>query len=411
MKLMRDIRDFRRDFPILEQRMNDRPLIYLDSAATSQKPLAVIEALDHYYREYNANVHRGVYALSERATAAYESARRKVASFIGAPQAEEVVFVRNTTEAINLVAHSWGRKFLSASDAVVLTEMEHHSNIVPWQMLQRQIGFELRYMRIADDGTLDLSELDRLLDGAKLVAFTHISNVLGTINPVRQIADAAHAVGATVLVDGAQATLHLPLNVAELGCDLYAFSGHKMCGPTGIGALWGRMDVLEAMDPFLGGGEMIETVTLEGTTYAAVPARFEAGTPAIAEAIALGAACDYLRAVGLERIAAYEHDMTQYGLTQIGSIPGVRLLGHAPERGSVFAFVVEGIHAHDMASLLDSFGIAVRAGHHCAQPLGRRFRVASTARASTAFYNVPEEIDALVRGIYEAKEVFGHVRP
>jgi cysteine desulfurase/selenocysteine lyase len=299
---------------------------------------------------------------------------------------------------------------LRPGDAVVLTEMEHHSNIVPWQLLQRQIGFELRYVRVADDGTLDLSNLDRLLDGAKLISFVHISNVVGTVNPVADIAAAAHTVGAVVLVDGAQATLHIPLDVQALGCDFYAISGHKMCGPTGIGALWGRMDLLEAMDPFLGGGEMIETVTLEGSTYAPPPHKFEAGTPAISEAIALGAAVDYLRDVGMDKIAAYEHELTRYSLEQLGTIPGVHVIGHAPERGSVFAFTVEGIHPHDLASLLDAHGVAIRAGHHCAQPLGRRFRVPATARASAAFYTIPEEIDALVQALHAAKEVFGHVR-
>lgn len=407
---MHDLREYRGDFPILTQVIGDKPLVYLDNAATSQKPQVVINTLGHYYAEYNANVHRGVHTLSERATAAYEAARRKVAAFIHAPHAEEVIFTRNTTEAINLVAHGWGRRFLRPGDAVVLTEMEHHSNIVPWQLLQRQIGFELRYIHVADDGTLDLSNLDRLLEGAKLISFVHISNVLGTVNPVADIAAAAHTVGAAVLVDGAQATLHLPLDVQALGCDFYAISGHKMCGPTGVGALWGRMDLLEAMDPFLGGGEMIETVTLEGSTYAPPPHKFEAGTPAISEAIALGAAVDYLRDVGMDKIAAYEHELTRYGLEQLGTIPGIHVIGHAPERGSVFAFTVEGIHPHDLASLLDAHGVAIRAGHHCAQPLGRRFRVPATARASAAFYTIPEEIDALVQALHAAKEVFGHVR-
>jgi cysteine desulfurase / selenocysteine lyase len=404
------MRDVRRDFPILNTTVHDKPLVYLDNAATSQKPTAVIDALDHYYRESNANVHRGLHTLSEKATAAYEDARRKVAHFIHAARPEEVVFVRNTTEGINLVAHGWARKFLKAGDVVLLTEMEHHSNIVPWHMLRDQIGISLRFLRVQDDGTLDLSDLDAALDGVKLVSFMHASNVLGTINPVRQIADAAHAVGAKVLVDGAQGVLQMPVDVGALGCDWYAFSGHKLCAPTGIGALWARYDLLEAMDPFLGGGDMIESVRLEGSTWAAPPAKFEAGTPAISEAIGLGAAVEYLTSIGMEAIQAEDAALTAYALERLASVPGLRLLGSAPQRGPVFAFTLQGIHPHDLSALLDEDGIAIRAGHHCAQPLGRRFGIPASARASLAFYNVPQEIDALVTALCSAREMFANVR-
>lgn len=400
------MRNVRADFPILNQTVHGHPLVYLDNAATSQKPQAVIDAQAAYYRTINANVHRGIHALSEAATHAYEEARRKVAAFIHAPQTEEVIFTRNTTEGINLVANAWGRKFLKAGDAVLLTVMEHHSNLVPWQILRDQLGIEVRYLPVHDDGTLDLSDLERRLDGVKLVSFVHASNVLGTINPVRQIADAAHAAGAVVLVDGAQALLHLPVDVQALGCDFYAFSGHKMCGPTGIGVLWGRMALLEAMNPFLGGGDMIVKVELERVTYAEPPAKFEAGTPPIAEAITLGAAVDYLNRVGMAEIAAYEHDLTAYALGKLREVEGLRLLGNAPERGAVFAFTLGNIHAHDLSTLLDERGIAIRAGHHCAQPLGKRFGVPASARASLAFYNQPDEVDALIDGLHHALEVF-----
>ncbi|MBE0690708.1 MAG: SufS family cysteine desulfurase, partial [Anaerolineae bacterium] len=343
---MRDLREYRRDFPILQMQVNDKPLVYLDNAATSQKPLPVLETLDTYYRTYNANVHRGLHTLSEQATLAYETARRKVAAFLNAPKAQGVIFTRNTTESINLVAHAWGRKFLKSGDVVLLTEMEHHSNIVPWQLMSQQLGFQIRYLTVRQDGTLDLSDLDQKLDGVKMVGLTHISNVVGTINPVAQIAAAAHRVGARILVDGAQATLHIPVDVQALDCDFYVFSGHKTCAPTGIGVLWGRVDLLEAMDPFLGGGEMIESVTLEKTTYAPPPNKFEAGTPAIAEAIALGAAIDYLTGIGMERIAEYDEILSSYAVERLGSVPGVRILGSAPQRSSAFAFTVEGIHPH-----------------------------------------------------------------
>jgi cysteine desulfurase/selenocysteine lyase len=404
------MRDVRRDFPILSRTVHGKPLVYLDNAATSQKPTAVIDALDRYYRESNANVHRGLHTLSEAATAAYEDARRKVARFVHAARPEEIVFVRNTTEGLNLVAHGWARKFLKAGDVVLLTEMEHHSNIVPWHILRDRMGITLRFLRVQDDGTLDLSDLDRALEGVRLVSFTHASNVLGTINPVRQIADAAHAVGAKVLVDGAQGVLQMPVDMQALGCDWYAFSGHKLCAPTGIGALWGRYDLLEAMDPFLGGGDMIESVRLEGSTWAEPPARFEAGTPAISEAVGLGAAVDYLCSIGMAEIQAEDARLTAYALERLPQVPGLRLLGSAPQRGPVFAFTLQGIHPHDLSALLDEDGIAIRAGHHCAQPLGRRFGVVASARASLAFYNVPEEIDALVTALMGAREMFANVR-
>ena len=404
------MREIRRDFPILDTLAHGKPLIYLDNAATSQKPTTVIEALDRYYRETNANVHRGLHTLSEKATAAYEDARRKVAHFIHAAHISEVVFTRNTTEGINLVAHGWARKFLNAGDVILLTEMEHHSNIVPWHILRDERGIVLRFLRVQDDGTLDLSDLDAMLEGVKLVALTHASNVLGTINPVRQIADAAHAVGAYVLVDGAQGVLQMPVDVQALGCDWYAFSGHKLCAPTGIGVLWGRRELLEAMNPFLGGGDMIENVRLEGSTWAEPPARFEAGTPAISEAVGLGAAVDYLTAIGMDVIAAEDARLTAYALSKLADIPGLRLLGSAPQRGPVFAFTLDGIHPHDLSALLDEDGIAIRAGHHCAQPLGRRFGVPATARASLAFYNDETEIDALCTALVRAREMFTHVR-
>jgi cysteine desulfurase/selenocysteine lyase len=404
------MRAVRHEFPILQQTVHGKPLVYLDNAATSQKPQAVIDAFDTYYRTMNANVHRGIHALSEAATDAYEAARRKIATFIHAWQPEEIIYTRNTTEGINLVANGWGRKFLKAGDAVLLTVMEHHSNIVPWQMLRDQIGIEVRYIPVNDDGTLDLSDLDRLLAGVKLMSFTHASNVVGTINPVRQLADAAHAAGAVVLVDGAQAMMQMPVDVQALGCDFYAFSGHKMCGPTGIGVLWGRMALLEAMNPFLGGGDMIERVQLEKVVYAAPPAKFEAGTPAIGEAIVLGAAVDYLSSVGMDNIAAYDQGLTDYALERLPAVPGLRLLGSAPERGAVFAFTLEGVHPHDLSTLLDEQGVAIRAGHHCAQPLGKRMGVPASARASLAFYNETHEIDTLVNALMHAREVFGYVR-
>ncbi len=406
---MIDLSRYRKDFPILNQRVRGKPLVYLDNAATSQKPLAVIEAIRQYYMEYNANVHRGLHTLSEKATTEYERAREKIAGFIHAPAAHEIIFTRNTTESINLVAYAWGRKFLRSGDVVVLTEMEHHSNLVPWHLLSSTIGIELRFIPVTPKGELALDALDALLQGAKLVSLTHMSNVLGTINPVQEIVRRAHANGAKVLVDGAQAVPHLPVNIQELGCDFYAFSGHKMCGPTGVGVLWARSEILEAMDPFLGGGEMIKEVFLDRSTYAEIPHKFEAGTPNIAQAIALGVAVDYLSRVGMENIARHEQEMANLAIEKLQEVKGLRIFGAAERRGAAISFEIEGIHPHDLATILDQEGVAIRAGHHCAQPLMRKFNVQSTARASFYFYNVPEEINILVEALMKAKRLFGHV--
>lgn len=403
-----DLARIRDDFPILRREEYGRPLAYLDSAASSQKPEPVIAALDEYYRGYNANVHRGVYRLSEEATEALERARGIVARFINAPSAREVVWTRNTTEAINLVAQSWGRANLGPGDRVLLTEMEHHSNLVPWQMVAAATGAELDFLPIDGAGRLALDDLERQLVGTRLVALTHMSNVLGTINPVAEVAAAARRAGALTLVDAAQSVPHFPVDVQALGVDFVAFSGHKMCGPTGIGVLWGRRELLRAMPPFLGGGSMIKTVTLRETTYADPPARFEAGTPAIGEAIALGVAANYLQDVGMEAIHAAERDLTMYAMSKLGEIPGVQLYGPpAAERGGVIAFNVGAIHPHDIAAVLDRHGVAVRAGHHCCQPLMERLDVAATVRASLYLYTTAGEIDRLVEGIEAAKRIFG----
>jgi len=402
--------EVRRDFPLLQRSVDGKPLVYLDSAATSQKPRVVLEALQRYYEEYNANVHRGLYRIAERATLAYEEARAKVAAFIGAPP-EELIFTRGTTEAINLVAYSYGDAFVRPGDEILVTEMEHHSNLVPWQLLAQRRGARLRFVRVRpEDGTLDLDSLDRCLtERTRVVAVTHQSNVVGTINPVRDIAERAHAVGAVVLVDGAQSVPHMPVRVQDLGCDFLAFSGHKMCGPTGIGALWGRRELLEAMPPFHGGGEMIERVELETSTYKDPPHRFEAGTPNIADAIALGVAVDYLQAVGMDAVRAHEEALVRYALAQLAEVKGLRLYGpRDPElRGGAVAFSLEGVHPHDVAQVLDGEGVCVRAGHHCAQPLHRALGVAATARASVYLYNTPEDIDALVRGLERVRAFFG----
>ncbi len=402
--------DVRADFPLLQRSVDGKPLVYLDSAATSQKPRTVLEALQRYYEEYNANVHRGLYRIAERATLAYEEARAKVAAFVGA-RPEELVFTRGTTEAINLVAYAWGDAFVRAGDEVLVTEMEHHSNLVPWQLLAQRRGARLRVLRVRpEDGTLDLDALDRLLtERTRIVAVAHQSNVVGTINPVRDICERAHAAGAVVLVDGAQSVPHMPVRVEELGCDFLAFSGHKMCGPTGIGALWGRRELLEAMPPFHGGGEMIERVELERSTYKDPPHRFEAGTPNIADAIALGVAVDYLQAVGMEGVREHEKALVRYALAQLAEVRGVRVYGPKdPElRGGALAFTLEGVHPHDVAQVLDEQGVCVRAGHHCAQPLHRVLGLAATARASVYLYNTPEDIDALVRGLERVRAFFG----
>ncbi|MBO9343817.1 MAG: cysteine desulfurase, partial [Roseiflexus sp.] len=393
-----DIVTLRREFPILNQAVNGKTLAFLDSAASSQKPRRVIDCLEDYYRRYNANVHRGIYRLSEEATFAFERARGKVARFINARSQREIVFVRNTTEAINLVARSWGDANLREGDRILLSIMEHHSNLVPWQMLAQRTGAKLEFLPIDGEGRLALDNLDAQLEGVRLVAITQQSNVLGTINPVAEIAQRAHAVGALVLVDGAQSVPHMPVDVQALDIDFLAFSGHKMCGPTGIGVLWGRRAILEQMPPFLGGGSMIKVVGLHESTYADVPARFEAGTPAIAEAIALGEAVDFLQEIGMDRIYAHERELLGYALERLTEVEGLRVYGPTTTemRGGAVSFTLDGVHPHDVAAVLDGEGIAVRAGHHCAQPLHAHYDIPATTRASFYLYNIPEEIDRLV---------------
>lgn len=399
----------RADFPILSREAHPGvPLTFLDSGASSQKPESVIAAMDAYYRRHHANVHRGIHVLAEEATALYEGSRDKVQRFINASTREEVIFTRNATEAINLVAYSWARANLKVGDRIVLTEMEHHANLVPWQILAGQIGVELDYVPVTDDGMLDLDAYARLLSREpKLVAFTHMSNVLGTINPVESLAAQAHAVGAKVLVDGAQSVPHLPVDVQALGADFLAFSAHKMCGPTGIGVLWARQELLEAMPVFMGGGDMIRKVTLAGFKPNELPYKFEAGTPAIAEAVGLGAAVDYLTGLGMPAVAAHEREMIAYALERLEEVPGVRVYGPPADRkGGVAAFTLEGVHPHDIAQVLDRDGVAVRAGHHCAQPLHERFDLAATARASFYLYNTREDVDRLVVSLYRVKQLF-----
>ncbi|MBK9941071.1 MAG: cysteine desulfurase [Kouleothrix sp.] len=403
-----DVLALRREFPILQQQVNGKPLAFLDSAASSQKPRCVIACLDEYYERYNANVHRGVYKLSEEATFAFERARGKVARFIGAHSPKEIVFTRNTTEAINLVARAWGDANLRAGDRILLTVMEHHSNLVPWQQLAQRSGAQLEFLPIDGDGRLVLDDLDRQLAGVKLVALTHQSNMLGTINPLREITARAHAAGALVLADGAQSVPHMPVNVAELGIDFLAFSGHKMCAPTGIGVLWGRRQLLEAMPPFLGGGSMIRTVTLHEATYADIPARFEAGTPAIGEAIALGEAIDFLTGIGMDKIFAHEQHLLAYALERLAEIGGLRVYGPptTSARGGAVSFTLDGVHPHDIAAVLDGEGLAVRAGHHCCQPLHALLDIPATARASFYLYNIPEEVDRLAQALEKARKLF-----
>lgn len=405
-----DVAALRQDFPALHQEVNGKPLVYLDNAATSQKPQAVLDALSSYYRNDNANVHRGIHELSRRATDAYEDARVKVARFIGAADPAELVWTRGTTEGINLVANAWGSHNVRQGDEILLSVMEHHSNLVPWQLLARRTGATLRYLEIDDEGRLILDDLDRLLtERTKLVAVTHVSNALGTINPVREIVAAARAVGAAVLLDGAQGAVHTRLDVQALGADFYAFSGHKMCGPTGIGVLWGRRALLDAMEPWQGGGEMIEFVERDMSTWAEVPHKFEAGTPNIAGAIGMGAAVDYLSAVGMDAIAAHERELVTYALDRLGTIPGVRIYGppSPDERSAVVSFTLGDAHPHDISTILDSEGIAVRAGHHCAQLVMRRYGLAATARASFYLYNTRDEVDKLADGLEAVRAIFG----
>jgi cysteine desulfurase/selenocysteine lyase len=403
-----DVARIRADFPILSQTTRGgHPLVYLDNAATSQKPRQVIEAVSRFYGSENANIHRGVYGLSEQATASFDAARATVARFLGAASPSEIVFTRGTTEAINLVAQSWGRTNLRPGDEVLVTGMEHHSNLVPWQMVCGQTGARLRAVPITDRGELDLDAFDRLLgERTRLLAVGHVSNALGTVNPVRELAARAHARGALVLVDGAQSAPHLPVNMADLACDFFAFSGHKLYGPTGVGVLYGRAEVLAAMPPWQGGGDMIEQVTLEASTWAAPPARFEAGTPPIAQVIGLAAAIEYLEGLGPARIAVWEGELLGLATARVGQLPGVRLVGTAADKAAVLSFLLEGVHPHDLGTVLDDEGVAVRAGHHCAQPVMARFGIPATVRASFAFYNTPDEIEALVRGVERAGKVF-----
>jgi cysteine desulfurase / selenocysteine lyase len=408
MKL--NITEIRKDFPILERELRAGVrLTYLDSTATSQKPLSVIDAMNDYYRCSNANIHRGVHALAEEATTLYEGAREKIAKFINASSSREIIYTRNTTESINLVAYSWARANLKQGDLVILTEMEHHSNLVPWHMLQAERGIELDFISVTEDGLLDLEMYKTLLSRRpKLVSFTHMSNVLGTINPAAKIIRLAHEARAIVLVDGAQSVPHLKVDMQALDADFYAFSAHKMCGPTGIGALYGKSALLESMPPFLGGGDMIKEVKLRSFRPNTLPHKFEAGTPAIAEAIGFGVAVDYLTKIGMENIAAHEHEITEYALERLEEIPGVKLFGpSADKKGGVAAFTLEGVHPHDVAQILDRDGIAVRAGHHCAQPLHEKFGIPATSRASFYLYNTKDEVDLLVNGIYKVKEMFG----
>ncbi|HOB73286.1 MAG TPA: cysteine desulfurase [Phycisphaerae bacterium] len=403
-----DVEKIRQDFPILQQRINGRPLAYLDNAATTQKPRAVIDALQHYYARDNANIHRGVHELSVRATEGYERARTIVQRFLNAADPREIIFTRGTTEAINLVAASYGRKHIGPGDEIIVSAMEHHSNIVPWQLLCEQTGARLRVIPINDDGEILLDAYDALLTPrTRLVAVVHLSNVLGTINPVHEIIQRAHRHGVPVLVDGAQSAAHLPVDVQALDCDFYAFSGHKVFGPTGIGVLYGKAALLREMPPYQGGGDMISRVSFEGTTYKDIPYKFEAGTPNIAGVIGLGVALEYVNRIGLERIAAYEHELLDYATRSLLAIPQVRLIGTAKAKASVLSFVLAGAHPHDIGTILNQMGVAIRTGHHCAQPVMDRFGVPATARASLAFYNTTADIDALVAGIHKVLEVFG----
>ena len=406
-----DIDRVRADFPVLQQMHHDDvPLIFLDNAASSQKPSMVIDAMQTYYETYHANVHRGIHKLSEQATEAYEQARKKMKAFINADNHREVLYTRGTTESINLVVQTWGRANLTEGDVVLSTVMEHHANIVPWQMLASEKGFQVKYIPVLDDGTLDMAAYRQLLadEPVKMVAVVHSSNVLGTVNPVQEMAQLAHSAGALILVDGAQSVPHMPVDVQALDCDFFAFSGHKMAGPTGIGILYGKRDLLEAMPPFLGGGDMISRVTLDGSSWNDLPYKFEAGTPSIAEGIGLGYAVDYLSALGMENVHQYERMITEYALARLADVQGVTVYGpqNPDQKGAVAAFTVDGIHAHDVAQMLDADGIAVRAGHHCAMPLHDRFNTHATARASFYIYNTFDEVDRLVDALEKAKTTF-----
>ena len=402
-----DVQRIRADFPVLQQTVNGKPLIYLDNSASSQVPQVVIDRGSIYLEQEHSNIHRGVHYLSQKATTAYEGAREKVKRFINARDVRECIFVRGATEGINLVMYGYGRKFIGAGEEIIISAMEHHANIVPWQMLCEEKGARLRVIPMNDAGELLLDEYDGLLnERTKFVSIMHVSNALGTINPIKEMIAQAHKYGVPVLIDGAQAAPHMPVDVQELDCDFYAFSGHKMFAPTGSGIVYGKLELLDKMNPFQGGGDMIKTVTFEKTTYADPPNRFEAGTPAIASQIGLGAAIDYLNSIGRERAAAYEAELLRYATERVSAIEGVRIIGTAKNKASVLSFVIDGIHPHDIGTILDQEGIAVRAGHHCAQPVMQRFNVPATARASFAFYNTKEEIDVLARTIERVIEIF-----
>jgi cysteine desulfurase / selenocysteine lyase len=402
-----DVQRIRKDFPLLSQKVHGKPLVYLDNGATSQKPQVVIETLNHYYTAENSNIHRGVHYLSERATAAYEGAREKLRRFINAPRAEEIIFLRGTTEAVNLVSQSYGRAFLHEGDEIIISAMEHHSNIVPWQMLCQQIGARLRIIPINHDGELVLDEYRRLLnERTRFVAITHVSNALGTVVPIKTVIDLAHERNVPVFVDGAQAVPHVKVDVQEIGCDFYAFSGHKLFGPTGVGVLYGRSELLERMPPYQGGGDMISLVTFEKTHYNVLPYKFEAGTPHIAGGIGMGAVVDYLQALNWEQVVEHEHDLLTYATEALLNIEGLRIVGTAQEKAAVISFIFENVHAHDVGTILDQEGVAVRAGHHCAMPVMQRFGIPATARASFALYNTREEIDGLVRALHRVLKVF-----
>jgi len=402
-----DWKAIREDFPILRERAHGHPLIYFDSAATSQKPRAVIDALRHYYEHQNANVHRGLHELSSRATEAYEQARRRVATYLGAASAQEIVFTRGTTESINLVAQAWGGKFLGAGDVILLTEMEHHSNLVPWQLLAERTDSRLRFVPVLDDGTLDLEQLSLLLTAeVKLFAFTHVSNSLGTINPVSELCRKARAMGALTLVDAAQSAGHLPIDVQELGCDFLAFSGHKMCGPTGIGGLYARAEILNSIPPWHGGGEMIVSVALEKSAFKRAPHRFEAGTPNIAGAIGLAAAIDYIEQIGRPTILGHDTYLARYAAERLAELPGMHIFGPTKQRGALVGFVMDAAHPHDLTTFADQYGLALRGGHHCNQPLMRRFGVPGTTRASFYFYNTTDEIDRMIEILRAAVRFF-----
>lgn len=405
-----DVNRVRADFPVLDRFVHPGvPLVYLDSTATSQKPAVVIEAMNEYYREHNANIHRGIHTLAEEATAAYEEARQKIASFIGAPSARQVIYTRNTTESINLVAAAWGRANLKPGDMIILTEMEHHSNLVPWQMLANERSLRLEFIPVREDGLLDMDEYRRMLqENPKLVAFAHMSNVLGTITPAKEITSLAHQAGAVVLIDGAQSVPHFPVDVRDIDPDFLAFSAHKMCGPTGIGVLYGRKEILEDMPPYMGGGDMIKRVHLRSFAPNDIPHKFEAGTPAIAESVGFGAAVDYLLSVGMDAIHAHEQELTAYAVERLEEVPGISLFGPQPEfKGGVISFNFAGVHPHDVSQILDQEGVAIRAGHHCAMPLHEKFHLPATARASFYLYNTKPEVDRLVAALYKVKEIFG----